>query len=188
MYIVLNATDPPAPAGAQNVHFREDSTHLGTAADPKPVTAFISPFTGDSGSGGASGLVPAPAAGDAAAGKVLKADGTWYVPPTKLTAGWVVPAGSAAPASGVGPVLVVPRAAIFTRCRIAIKATDTTNALTVFVCQNGSSVFTMSVAAGATALQTATLAFTVAADDLLTLNITAGSTTWDFTLQLETAS
>jgi hypothetical protein len=28
------------------------------------------------------GLVPAPGAGDAAAGKVLKADGTWYVPPS----------------------------------------------------------------------------------------------------------
>ncbi len=34
-------------------------------------------FTGDSGTGGASGLVPAPAAGDAAAGKVLGAGGAW---------------------------------------------------------------------------------------------------------------
>lgn len=34
-------------------------------------------FVGDSGTGGAMGLVPAPAAGDAAAGKYLKADGTW---------------------------------------------------------------------------------------------------------------
>lgn len=37
-------------------------------------------MTGDSGSGGAKGAVPAPAAGDAAAGKFLKADGTWDVP------------------------------------------------------------------------------------------------------------
>ncbi len=37
-------------------------------------------FTGDSGSGGSVGLVPAPAAGDAAAGKYLKADGTWAAP------------------------------------------------------------------------------------------------------------
>jgi Tfp pilus assembly protein PilZ len=104
------------------------------------------------------------------------------------TVGWVVPAGSAAAASGVGPVLVAPRAAIFTRARIAIKATDANKTLAVAVCKNGTSVFTLSVAAGATALQTAMLSFTVAADDLLTLNITAGSTTWDFTLQLETAS
>ncbi len=46
-------------------------------------------FTGDGGSGGASGLVPAPAAGDAAAGKVLGANG-----------GWV--------ANGGGPTIVAP--------------------------------------------------------------------------------
>lgn len=34
-------------------------------------------FVGDGGAGGVRGLVPAPAAGDAAAGKYLKADGTW---------------------------------------------------------------------------------------------------------------
>ena len=43
-------------------------------------TLAISNFTGDSGSGGAKGAVPAPAAGDAAAGKFLKADGTWAKP------------------------------------------------------------------------------------------------------------
>lgn len=36
-------------------------------------------FIGDSGAGGTTGLVPAPAAGDAAASKFLKADGTWAV-------------------------------------------------------------------------------------------------------------
>jgi hypothetical protein len=39
------------------------------------------PFTGDSGSGGTTGLVPAPAAGDAAAGKYLAAGGGYGVPP-----------------------------------------------------------------------------------------------------------
>lgn len=38
-------------------------------------------LVGDSGSGGTKGLVPAPAAGDAAAGKYLDADGTWTTPP-----------------------------------------------------------------------------------------------------------
>lgn len=41
------------------------------------LTAMLSTFTGDSGSGGVNGLVPAPASGDAASGKYLKADGTW---------------------------------------------------------------------------------------------------------------
>jgi hypothetical protein len=40
-------------------------------------TFDVSNMVGDSGAGGVRGLVPAPAAGDAAAGKFLKADGTW---------------------------------------------------------------------------------------------------------------
>lgn len=44
---------------------------------PTQVTAALDAFTGDSGSGGVKGLVPAPASGDAAANKYLKADGTW---------------------------------------------------------------------------------------------------------------
>lgn len=42
-------------------------------------------FTGDSGSGGAKGIVPAPAAGDAAANKYLKSDGTWATVSTSNT-------------------------------------------------------------------------------------------------------
>jgi len=41
------------------------------------VTPNFVNFVGDSGSGGVAGLVPAPSAGDAAASKFLKADGTW---------------------------------------------------------------------------------------------------------------
>ena len=44
------------------------------------VNPYIAPFTGDSGSGGAAGLVPAPAVGDAATGKFLKANGGWAAP------------------------------------------------------------------------------------------------------------
>lgn len=43
-------------------------------------TLTIPTLVGDSGSGGTKGLVPAPASGDAAAGKFLKADATWEVP------------------------------------------------------------------------------------------------------------
>lgn len=41
------------------------------------TTALLTAFVGDTGTGGAKGLVPAPAAGDAAALKVLGAGGTW---------------------------------------------------------------------------------------------------------------
>lgn len=44
------------------------------------ATEILNAFTGDSGSGGVKGLVPAPASGDAAAGKFLKSDGTWELP------------------------------------------------------------------------------------------------------------
>lgn len=48
---------------------------------PDPIvgagTVGIDDFEGDAGTGGARGAVPAPAAGDAAAGKVLGAAGTW---------------------------------------------------------------------------------------------------------------
>lgn len=44
------------------------------------ATAILNNFVGDSGSGGTKGLVPAPASGDAAAGKFLQAGGTWTVP------------------------------------------------------------------------------------------------------------
>ncbi len=77
--------------------------YLGSTADYKEVlttsSVTVSPwpddnivratsivvFTGDSGSGGTSGLVPAPAAGDALANKFLKADGTWA--PTPASSG-----------------------------------------------------------------------------------------------------
>lgn len=46
------------------------------------VMAMLPDFVGDSGSGGTAGRVPAPAAGDAAAGKFLKANGAWTAPPS----------------------------------------------------------------------------------------------------------
>lgn len=44
---------------------------------PTEATAILDPMVGDSGSGGTKGLVPAPAAGDRASGKVLQAGATW---------------------------------------------------------------------------------------------------------------
>lgn len=54
----------------------------GTPADltATQATALLNAIVGDSGAGGTKGLAPAPAAGDAAAGKFLKADGTYQVP------------------------------------------------------------------------------------------------------------
>ncbi len=48
-------------------------------ANTAALTALLNAFTGDSGSGGVKGLVPAPAAADAAGSKFLKADGNWTI-------------------------------------------------------------------------------------------------------------
>jgi len=57
----------------------------GAGASPSAVsaataTSILSAMVGDSGAGGTKGLVPAPGAGDSAAGKFLNAGGTWTVP------------------------------------------------------------------------------------------------------------
>lgn len=57
------------------------------AKTPTAATAVLDAVVGDSGAGGTKGLVPAPAAGDAAAGKFLKADGTFAVPPGTFAGG-----------------------------------------------------------------------------------------------------
>lgn len=79
--------DSVTNAGLANM---AESTIKGRAAgagtgDPQDLTAtqataILNVMVGDSGSGGTKGLVPAPAAGDAAAAKFLKADGTWAAP------------------------------------------------------------------------------------------------------------
>jgi hypothetical protein len=58
--------------------FKLNGAAFGTATQ---ATAALNAMVGDSGSGGTKGLVPAPGPGDAAAGKYLKADGTFAVPP-----------------------------------------------------------------------------------------------------------
>lgn len=79
--------------------------NTGSTADPVDLTAtqataMLNNFVGDSGSGGTKGLVPAPASGDASAGKFLNADGTWAVPPG--TGGGEVNTGANVATNGVG--------------------------------------------------------------------------------------
>jgi hypothetical protein len=77
----------------------------GSAANPSDLTASqltaeLNSMVGDSGSGGTKGLAPAPGVGDAAAGKYLKADGTWAVP---LGSGITQLAGDITAGPGSGP-------------------------------------------------------------------------------------
>ncbi len=67
-------------ATASTADFTASGRAMVAAASAAAQTALLSAFTGDSGSGGVKGLVPAPASGDTAANKFLKADGTWTAP------------------------------------------------------------------------------------------------------------
>jgi hypothetical protein len=70
--IYLNQTTPAAATGDQNIVFQTDGS-----TPQQSITAYPKRMVGDSGSGGKAGTVPPPAAGDTAAGKFLKADGSW---------------------------------------------------------------------------------------------------------------
>lgn len=65
---------------ATSDNFIQAKSSAWASRTPTQVTADLISLVGDSGSGGTKGLAPAPAAGDAAAGKFLKADATWAVP------------------------------------------------------------------------------------------------------------
>jgi hypothetical protein len=69
-----------ADAGANAIFGWDDTAGAYENLTAAEATATLNAFTGDSGAGGVKGLVPAPAAGDAAASKFLKADGTWVAP------------------------------------------------------------------------------------------------------------
>ena len=58
-------------------NFMQAKSSAWASRTPTQVTADLIAVVGDSGSGGTKGLVPAPAAGDAAANKYLKASGAW---------------------------------------------------------------------------------------------------------------
>lgn len=85
------ATSGGTPAAHRATHEHGGSDAMGSSSPAANVIVkagaggeideqFVPDFVGDSGSGGWKGAVPAPAAGDAAAGKFLKADGTWAAP------------------------------------------------------------------------------------------------------------
>ena len=73
--IKLSNTTPAAPTGQVNVQFQSDG-----GSPQQSVSASVPILVGDTGSGGTAGLVPAPPAGSATAGKFLSANGTFEVP------------------------------------------------------------------------------------------------------------
>lgn len=79
---ITQLTENTTPIGTDMIEMVDDpaGTPLNQKATFANATKALSAMVGDSGAGGTKGLVPAPASGDAATGKFLKADATWAVP------------------------------------------------------------------------------------------------------------
>lgn len=70
-----------APAGTAGTYTKVTTDTKGRVVTGATLSGSDVPvFGGDSGAGGTQGAVPAPAAGDSAANKFLKADGAWEIP------------------------------------------------------------------------------------------------------------
>lgn len=93
--IRLSNSTPAPPTNQQDIVFQSDD-----GIPQQTISAYDPVMMGDTGSGGTAGNVPAPASGAAAAGKFLKADGTWEVPP-----GTAAP-GMANPMTTVGDLII----------------------------------------------------------------------------------
>ena len=111
--------------------------------------------------------------------------------PIPMVIGFVINSGGTG--TNVGPELAAPRAGTITKCKIVTKVSDPSIDLTIKIKQNGTDVFSVdpTVSHGTspgtvstfTALTSSPLI--VAADDVFTIDVTSGTSTWQFTAQLE---
>ncbi len=140
------------------------------------IQRAVTVFTGDSGSGGTAGLVPAPAAGSAAANQFLSASGAWVTPPNAAVS--VNLATTAATASGA----VLTFASVPTSITAGMVATDTTHSTVI---QAGTTVLsttstTVTLSASVTGSGVAsgdTINFNGAASAVTNLSVTETATT-----------
>jgi hypothetical protein len=132
-------------------------------------------------------------------GQVLTADSTqttglkWGTAPgtSPLVIGFVVNDGSTG--TNVGPMLAAPHSGSITSCTVTTKASDGATALGFTIKKNGTPIFSSAptVAAGtasgtvSTVGTLTTVPLSVAANDVFSLDITSGTSSWKFTAQLE---
>ena len=96
--LVAVADNTPAPVTlAASSFLGRKATGDAGAMTAAEAQAILPDVVGDAGIGGTAGRVPAPAAGDAVAGKYLKADGLWQpIPPASDTVPGIVELADAA--------------------------------------------------------------------------------------------
>lgn len=149
-------------------------------------------MVGDSGSGGTAGLVPAPATGDAAAGKYLKADGTWTAPSGGTAVAYILTspqdaiAGSATEYFSPGASLIASAtetarytflgaAATITSFGVRINSTVAASTLVcTFRVAGENSELSVSYSTGEEGIKTDTGSVSVAADAVITVGCANG--------------
>ena len=108
-----------------------------------------------------------------------------------LTIGFVLNSG--ATGTSVAPRQVAPRAGSFTKCKVVTNASDGVTDFTFRIKQNGTDIFsadpTVSHGTAAGTLSTfsslTSAPLSVAVDDIFSLDVTSGTTSWQTTIQLE---
>lgn len=108
-----------------------------------------------------------------------------------LVMGFVINNGAVG--TNVGPILIASRAGTFTKCKVVIKASDSSTAMVFRIKRNGTDIFTSDPSLAAGTSSGTVLTFTgltssplvVAADDLFTIDVTSGTPFWQITVQLE---
>jgi hypothetical protein len=112
-------------------------------------------------------------------------------PATPSIIGFIIGSGSSG--SNVGPMLVAAHAGSVSKCVVITKGSDGSVALTFRIKRNGTDVFTSdpTVAAGTASGTVSTFTsltsspLRIAAGDVFSIDITTGSSSWQFTAQLE---
>ena len=96
--------------------------------------------------------------------------------------------------TNVGPMLIAPRSGNLSKCVVVTKAADGSTGLAFTIKKNGTSVFTSNptVAAGtasgtlSTFTNLTSVPLAVAVNDVFSIDITGGTSTWQFTAQMVT--
>lgn len=101
--------------------------------------------------------------------------------------------GTGAPGTNVATPALAPRAGSVTKCKFVTKASDPSTDLTFTIKKNGTSIFSSSptVTHGTSSSTVSTFTsltsspLSIAVDDVFTLDISSGTSTWQGTIQLE---
>lgn len=121
----------------------------------------------------------------------LSISGTTLSVALPLVIGFILTSG--ATGTNVGPELAAPRAGSFTKCKVITKTSDASTDLTFRIKQNGVDIFSSdpTVAHGTSGSTVSTFTgltsspLAVAADDVFTIDVTSGTSSWQVTVQLE---